>query len=548
MSARGGAAPRPFDASAAILLSGPPGSGKTTVGRALAGRLGLELVDLDAAIEAAAGATVEGVFASGGEARFRALEQEALARELARPGRRVIALGGGALVDPAARALALASGVVVQLHAPIEVLARRVARGGGRPLLDGAADPAPRLRALVASRAAAYREGHVHLDADRPAPVVASDAARAAGDRHAWVTAASGGYPVRLARDGAAAAAEVVLEHAAPGGSGGGVHLIADERVLPTWAGALAAALAMAGAPARSVLSCRSGEEHKRLAAIEALAEDLLAAGADRSSALVAAGGGVTSDLVGLLAALYFRGIPWIALPTTLLSMVDAAVGGKTAVDLPQAKNVLGAFHPPRAVVVDPAHARTEPLRQVRAGLAEAVKSALVGDPGLLDLLEREGEAALTTDREVLDEVVARALAVKIGVVSRDEREAGERAHLNLGHTLGHALEAAAPWGELAHGEAVAIGMVAALRVGEARGVTERGLAARIERLLCRLGLPTSADAERCRAARELVAADKKRLGGLVRFVAVAAPGCPRILDLPIAAIAAELASAAGRG
>lgn len=538
-----GVAARPFDAEAPILVSGPPGSGKTTIGELVATRLGVPVEDLDASIEAEAGKPVAAIFADDGEAAFRARERAVLLRALARPGRRVITLGGGALVDDASRAEALARSIVVQLRAPAPVLAARLAASHPRPLLAGAEEPAQAIALLLARRRVAYGEGHVVVDATRPPEVVAGDVARAARDRFAWVASRDGGYPVRIARDGALAAGDTTTAAGATS-----LHLVGDATILPTWGGAVAAALAMAGRPSASVLACPSGEEHKRLSTIERLADGLLAVGADRRALLVAVGGGVTSDVVGLLAALYFRGIPWIAVPTTVLSMVDAAVGGKTAVDLARAKNVVGAFHPPRAVVVDVAHARTEPARQVAAGLAEAVKSALVGDPGLLDVIERDAEAALGADRDVLERIVARALAVKIGIVSRDEHEGGERALLNLGHTFGHALEAASGWGDLLHGEAVAIGLVAALRVGEEMGLTERGLARRTSALLTRLRLPTAAPPERCRAARDLVAADKKRVGAAMRFVAVRAPGRAEVVECPMESLAERLAEAAGRG
>lgn len=288
-----------------------------------------------------------------------------------------------------------------------------------------------------------------------------------------------------------------------------------------------------------------NGERHKRLATLETLADGLCAIGADRRAALLCVGGGVVSDLGGLLAALHFRGIPWICVPTTLLSMVDAAVGGKTAVDLARVKNAIGAFHPPRAVIVDSAQTATETGRQMRAGLAEAVKTALVGDADLLAYLEREAQAAAWGDPATLEEIVARCLTVKIGIVTRDEHECGERAHLNLGHTLGHALEAAAGYGTLLHGEGVAIGLCAALAVGEARGITEAGLATRIRRLLTRLQLPTWAPGELCEQARPLIGADKKRAGGSISVVGVRYAGAPTLMRLPLEEAANALAQAA---
>lgn len=539
-----GLEPRPFAADAPLVIAGPPGVGKTSVGRLAAARLGLELSDLDDLIAASAGVPADVLLRRDGEAAFRKRERALLEEALRAPRRRVIALGGGALVDPDLRSLVLGRAVVIALAAPAPVLAARLAASPGeRPLLDGDGALVSRLEALLARRRDAYRDAHLVIDGARAAPIVASDVALAARDAWAWVSSRAGGYPVRVAEDGAAAVPDAVR-----GLDAQDLHLLADERVVPTWAGVVAAALAVAGRPVASAPTVGSGESHKRLATLERLAEELLAAGASRASALIAAGGGVTSDLGGLLAALYFRGIPWIAVPTTLLSMVDAAVGGKTAVDLVRTKNVLGAFHPPRAVVVDPAHARTEGRRGVAAGLAEAVKTALVGDPTLLELLEAEAEAAAAGDPGLLRAVVTRSLAVKVGVVGRDETEQGERAHLNLGHTFGHALESAAGHHDRTHGESVAIGLVAALRVGEALGVTEPGLAGRTAVLLDRLGLPTSAPPALCRAAAPLVAGDKKREGRRIRLVLVRRPGDPQVVLEDVERAAAMLAAAAEGG
>ncbi len=535
---------RPFAADAPILLSGPPGAGKSTVGRLAARAIGVPFVDLDERISERAGASIATLFTRDGEPGFRVRERAELEALLDSGERRLIALGGGTLLDPALRALALGCGVVVGLRAPVDTLARRLAEDAPRPLLAGGdrSSLLERLEVLLQARGPTYEHAHVHLDAARPPGVVATDVARVARARWAYVGSGSGGYPVRLGRDAGAGAADAAFALAASSRV-----IVTDDRVAPTWADATASTMAALGVPNAGRLVFPHGERSKRLATLEALAEQLAEMGADRRAVLVCVGGGVVSDLGGLLAASYFRGIPWIAVPTTLLAMVDAAVGGKTAVDLARVKNAIGAFHPPRAVLVDVDHVRTEAARQMRAGLAEAVKTALVGDADLFERIERDLEAARSGDPDVLEEIVARSLAVKIGVVTRDEHERGERAHLNLGHTLGHALEAAAAYETYLHGEAVAIGLVAALRVGEARGVTEPGLAGRVERLLRGLGLPTTAPARLCDIARTLVATDKKRSGDDVRLVFVRSPGVPCTERLSCNEAAASLAEAAVR-
>ena len=217
----------------------------------------------------------------------------------------------------------------------------------------------------------------------------------------------------------------------------------------------------------------------------------LVGAGLDRRSTLVAFGGGVVGDLGGLAAALFMRGIPYVQCPTTLLAQVDSSVGGKTAVNLAAGKNLAGAFHQPSRVLADTELLATLPDEELRSGLGEAVKSALIGDGELLALLEREATAILARDAELLGQVVARCVRVKAAIVARDEEERGERKLLNLGHTFAHAIEQAAGFGRIPHGVAVGVGLVLALRASERAGVLEeRDLTARVTELLTALSMP----------------------------------------------------------
>ena len=233
-----------------------------------------------------------------------------------------------------------------------------------------------------------------------------------------------------------------------------------------------------------------AGEAHKTRETWAALTDAMLAAGLGRDAAVVALGGGVVGDLAGFVAATYMRGIPVVQVPTTLLAMVDASVGGKTGVDTLAGKNLVGAFHPPRLVVIDPAVLRTLPAAQLRAGLAEAVKHGAIADAAHLEWVDEHAERLLAADVDALAALVDHSVRIKADFVARDERESGPRKLLNFGHTIGHAVEAATDYGVL-HGEAVAIGMVAEARLGERVGVTAPGTAARPEALLSRLGLPT---------------------------------------------------------
>lgn len=275
------------------------------------------------------------------------------------------------------------------------------------------------------------------------------------------------------------------------------------------------------------------GEDTKSFQVLENLLDFLVEIGMDRHSTLVAFGGGVVGDLAGLAAALFMRGIPCVQVPTTLLAQVDSSVGGKTAVNLRGGKNLAGAFHQPGLVLADTALLATLPEDELASGLGEVVKTALIGDPELLAILERRAEAVLARDPEVLAEVVARCVTVKAGVVARDTSETGERKSLNLGHTFAHGIEQAAGYGTIPHGLAVGVGLVLALEASQRVGVlTDPELPARTRALLEHLGLPTDLDALRRRATglepERLIAGmrhDKKGRSGEPAFVLLAGIG-----------------------
>jgi 3-dehydroquinate synthase len=325
-----------------------------------------------------------------------------------------------------------------------------------------------------------------------------------------------------------------------------GVALLADASVaaLPR-ARALAAALA-ARLPGVALFELRSGEACKSLSELERTVEWLARRGYDRRAAIVGLGGGAATDHAGFAAAVYLRGIRFATVPTTLLAMVDASVGGKTGVDLQAGKNLVGAFHQPRAVVADLGFLETLPARERAAGLAEVVKCGFIADPGILELAEAElsGAAGGAPSPEALRELIARAIRVKAAVVAEDETEGGRRAILNFGHTVGHALEAASGY-ELLHGEAVALGMVAALELGAALGVGPRALVDRARALLTRLALPTDFAPRLDPTVWERLAVDKKKRGGAIRFVFVPAPGQTLFRDLTPGEIAAALTTRA---
>jgi 3-dehydroquinate synthase len=262
-----------------------------------------------------------------------------------------------------------------------------------------------------------------------------------------------------------------------------------------------------------------AGESSKTLANTERIFDALAALGANRDGAIIALGGGVIGDLAGFAAACWMRGIDLVQMPTTLLAMVDSSVGGKTGVNVDAGKNLVGAFHQPRAVIADTGTLATLPPREYAAGLAEVVKYGAIGDASFFAWLESSADALLANEPDALAEAIAFSCAYKAGVVARDERETGERALLNFGHTFGHALEAERGYGELLHGEAVAIGMVAAATLSARLGLARAEDADRLVRLLARFGLPTTLPPTSADALLARMRLDKKNVGGRIRLI-----------------------------
>jgi len=295
------------------------------------------------------------------------------------------------------------------------------------------------------------------------------------------------------------------------------------------WAGALRESFSQAGRKIE-VLVMPDGERAKTLAEVEKLAAKLLGLGADRHSVLLALGGGVVGDVGAFLASIFMRGIPVVQLPTTLLAQVDSAIGGKTGVNLKAGKNLLGTFHQPLAVLVDPGVLATLPEREYRSGLFEAMKYGVIRNPAIFELMESHRDALLQRDGAVLKKLITECIRVKAEVVSADERESGERRILNFGHTIGHALEAETGYRRLRHGEAVGWGMIAAARIGAAMQVTDATTAQRITALVQAYGPLPRIMVDGKRILKRL-AADKKTLGGVPHFVLATAVGKVEIVN-----------------
>lgn len=293
------------------------------------------------------------------------------------------------------------------------------------------------------------------------------------------------------------------------------IFVLTSPEIWALWGKSLLAGFPAGEQPA--VLFLPAGETHKRLSEVERLSSELASAGADRSSLLIALGGGIVGDLGGFVAAIYMRGIDYVQMPTTLLAQVDSSVGGKTGVNLTAGKNLVGSFHHPRAVFADVGVLRTLPARELRAGLFESIKTGIISDAGLFRFLERERKSVLDGDADALMRVISASIRMKADVVGLDERESGLRMILNFGHTIGHAIEAATRYKQLLHGEAVAWGMLAAVHISRMRRLPEKD-AARMEQTIRAYG-PLPGFRAKVPDLLEAAGHDKKNKGATRRFV-----------------------------
>jgi shikimate kinase / 3-dehydroquinate synthase len=498
-----------------FFLYGPSGSGKSTTGRFLAQALDLPFTDLDSQIETLVGKTVPDIFATEGETAFRQYEHTCLLKEIS-SGRGVVALGGGTLVNEQNRMDAEAAGQVLFLEASLEELEKRLTLDASlRPLLrNNSEDLHARLQGLLSRREEHYASFKTRINT---AGVTPEDAAwQAQLTLGAFRVRGMGeAYDVRICSGALDALGSMLQER----GLKGPVALVSDVNVAGLHAERASAALKSVGYEV-TLITIPAGEDHKTLETVATLWQAFLSAGLERSSTVVALGGGVLSDLAGFAASTFLRGCRWVVVPTTLLSMADASLGGKTGFDLPQGKNLVGSFFPPSLVLSDPQTLLTLPEAHLHGGLGEVVKSGIIQDKDLYALCARGWLAVQGGDPMHPDwsEVVRRSAGVKVKMITQDPYEKGVRASLNLGHTIGHGLEQATHFA-LSHGEAVALGMVIEADIAEQLGLAEAGLAEEIAQTLQGLGLPTHAPAGIDRqAVRQAMSLDKKRESGKVRF------------------------------
>jgi shikimate kinase/3-dehydroquinate synthase len=495
--------PRPSGRRAVVMI-GFMGAGKSTAARSAAEALKTEAIDVDELLVRRLGKPIEQVFAQEGEAAFRAEEERTVLEQLAAPESVVLALGGGAPMSQRVRE-ALADHVVVWIDVELETAWTR-AKGTGRPL----ARDREAFGRLYAEREPIYAGlADVVVPAQRTtalAAVLQAGTGVPHGTLLLWAASDSGDYPAYIGRG-------LITEH------GFWPQTVAGRRFLVT-DGHAGRHYGEKIKPLGGRVAIMPGEQSKTIAHAEIVWTELALAGMSRQDVVVALGGGVVGDLAGFCAATYQRGVRWVQVPTTLVAQVDSAYGGKTGVDLPEAKNYVGAYHQPKAVIADTATLETLPPAEVAAGYAEVVKTALIAGG---ELWERVRTRAEPTDPAV----IAACARTKLRIVARDERDGDLRQVLNLGHTVGHAIETTTGYARYRHGEAVGLGLLVALRLSG-----QDDLRAEVAELLSANGLPIKLSGEQDPAAEEIVAAtakDKKRLGeGPVPFVLLDSPGAPR--------------------
>jgi shikimate kinase / 3-dehydroquinate synthase len=514
----------PGVAGRSIVLVGLMGAGKTSIGRRLAARLGMPFRDADAEIELAAGRSVRELFEHFGERYFRDGERRVIRRVLAGEPL-VLATGGGAYMDPETRATIRRDAICVWLRVELPTLLRRVANRSHRPLLNNA-DPAEVLSRMMDQRHPVYAEADLVVDCTDESPDVTTAHVLEAlaawkAPRRLSLALSGGSYEVvvgddLLARAGALLAPVLPQPRAV---------VVTDEHVAKLHLQTLLDGLAQTAIVARHIV-VRPGEGSKDVATYSRVVDEVLEAGVERRTAVIALGGGVVGDLAGFVAATTLRGLPFVQIPTTLLAQVDSSVGGKTGINTRQGKNLLGAFHQPRMVLADITTLATLPPRELKAGYAEIAKAGLIGDAAFFAWCEANAAALIAGDRDVQAEAVMRACAFKAYIVGDDEREEKPndgRALLNLGHTFGHALEAETGYGAILHGEAVATGIGLAYKLSADLGLCDRADTERVVAHMAAIGLPAELSLlnRRFSAARLIghMRRDKKMRDGQLNFV-----------------------------
>ena len=540
-----------------IFLVGLMGSGKTTVGRALAKKLNKRFIDSDHEIEARTGVSIPVIFEIEGEASFRQREADVI-RDLTAQDNIILATGGGAILNPESRRLLEQRGTVIYLRASIHSILQRTRNDKNRPLLR-TADPRKKLEELESQRHPLYQEiAHVVIETGRPnvqhlvqhildklpshipdvpqqaVPVMNNSASPKtsaltsnAGIQTLHVNLGERSYPIyigqHLLNDTSVLTQAIQAKR---------VVIVTNTVVAPLYLSALQQQLQGIGKTVSAVV-LPDGEEHKHWATLMQIFDHLLEQKCDRKTCLIALGGGVIGDMTGFAASAFMRGVPFVQIPTTLLSQVDSSVGGKTGINHPLGKNMIGAFYQPQAVLADTATLNTLPDKELSAGLAEVIKHGAIIDTDFFVWIEKNIQALRAKDPAALAYAVARSCEIKAEVVRQDEREGGLRAILNFGHTFGHAIESGMGYGNWLHGEAVGCGMVMAADLSCRLGYLDFVSRTRIKQLVEDAGLPVTAPDLGTERWLDLMEVDKKNEGGQIKFILLKPLGSAHITSAP---------------
>jgi 3-dehydroquinate synthase len=529
-----------------LVLIGFMGTGKSTLGALCAQRLGYTFHDTDALVVERAGRSIPEIFADEGEAGFRAREC-AIVAELAAGKGQVIATGGGVVLNPENAMRLRATACLIGLRARVDTVLNRVGDTESRPLLAATNDPAARIAALLSERSPVYAKNALRcFDTDLLSPsqlateIVDWYRSYRGEPTRIQVALADRSYPILIQKG--ILASGVAAEKISESVPAQRVCIVTHPGLRAPYAAPIEAGLRAHGVSVTTV-TIPPGERYKTLKTVARLYDAFLKAGLDRKGLVVAVGGGVLGDITGFAAATYLRGIRVVQVPTTLLAQVDSSVGGKTGVDLPAGKNLVGAFHQPSFVAIDPDTLITLPARELRSGLAEVIKYGIIYDAGFFEEVARNLAQLRRRGHASVVQSIVRSCRIKAEIVAQDETEQGVRAILNFGHTVGHALEAVTRYRRYKHGEAISIGMVSASMIGERLGVTPPGVTSEICRVLRSAHLPTAFPMDIDPGLiLEAAGRDKKTEGGRLRFVLARAVGevCVHN-DVPASAIVESL-------
>jgi shikimate kinase/3-dehydroquinate synthase len=562
-----------LNAQGNIFLVGLMGAGKTTVGRALAKKLNMRFVDSDHEIEVRTGASIPLIFEVEGEASFRRREAEVI-RDLTAQQGIVLATGGGAVLCRESRDFLTSRGTVVYLRASVAHILQRTCHDKNRPLLQ-TADPRARLEELTREREPLYYEvADIIVETGRPnipslvhAILMQLEAAPASAEPissnpvmptdQAVPTLplpAASFQPISLQVDLGERSYAIEIGPSLLSDpvwcrryiAGERVAVVTNTTVGPLYLEQLTRTLTAAGKRVTPIV-LPDGEEEKNGATLMLIFDALLREQCDRKTTLVALGGGVIGDMTGFAAASYMRGVPFIQAPTTLLAQVDSSVGGKTGINHPLGKNMIGAFYQPKAVIADTATLATLPARELSAGLAEVIKHGAIIDAAFFAWIEANIGKLIANEPHAIAYAIQRSCEIKADVVRQDEREGGLRAILNFGHTFAHAIESGLGYGKWLHGEAVGCGMVMAADLSHRLGYIDAAAKARLTALVQAAGLPVAAPDLGSERWLELMQVDKKNEGGKIKFVLIKPLGTPIITTVPQNSLLETIQACIGR-